>query len=198
MRKFNWGPIDNEMQYPQLMAALQEALDNNYDPEVDKASALDALDVPYDLDEDGKPQINPVSMWPVSAVREIALQTGKSIATLLGEDVPARPKYTDELVEMALNLKDAANALEELSEVVMPNLPIGPRELFDVAETGLYNRIRREATRAENVAKATSGKPETDITLEATFNLSRALGITSDELSSAIEEANVQIVKSNA
>lgn len=48
----------------------------------------------------------------------------------------------EELRDVCVLLNDAANALEELAELVMPNLPTGPRELFEVAETGLYDRMR--------------------------------------------------------
>lgn len=197
MCQLDWDPKTNYRLYPRLMAALDELLERNYDPEVDETCTLDALDVPYELDDDGKPQIDPVAMWHVSAIREIAAQTGKSIGYLLGEAEDAHPKCADELVETAINLKAAANALDELAELVMPNLPTGPRELFDVAETGIFDRIRHEASRAESVAKAISGKPEIDMTLEAGLNLSSALDITPEKLRGAIEEANVRIVKSN-
>lgn len=57
-----------------------------------------------------------------------------------------------ELRDVATCLKDTANALEELAELVMPNLPNGPRELYDVAETGLFDRVRTCMYRVQEVA----------------------------------------------
>ena len=155
MRKLNWDPITNDKLWPRLMAALRQVMADNYetDPEIDKASALDALDVPYELDENGEPQIDPVGTWPVSALREIASQSGKSIDYLLGDtNATTNPRHAEEIAEVATNLKDVANALEELAEVVAPNLPIGPRELFDVAETEIFKRLRTCMHRMQEVA----------------------------------------------
>jgi hypothetical protein len=58
----------------------------------------------------------------------------------------------EELREMADHLQRTANALEELAELVIPNLPTGPRELFEIAETGIYDAMSAEKARAKWVA----------------------------------------------
>lgn len=60
----------------------------------------------------------------------------------------------EELRDVCVCLNEAANALEELAELVMPNLPTGPRELFEVAETGLYERMRTCVTRVKRATES--------------------------------------------
>ncbi len=82
--------------------------------------------------------------------RIIARDGSDGVATITDDTTSA--EIREELQEMADHLQRAANALEELAELVMPNLPTGPRELFEIAETGIYNTMSTEKARAKWVA----------------------------------------------
>jgi len=111
-----------------------------------------------------------------------------------------------ELRDVATCLKDTANALEELAELVMPNLPNGPRELYDVAEAEIFKRIRTCMHRIQEVAndiEKASEQSEQDtstecivLTVQQGFKLAKALGITADELADAIDRANGEVAQS--
>ena len=153
--KLSKTPDSDGGSYPRLRRALVGLMSK--EDEGDIAKALDELGVPHDASAVLDPE-----EWQVSTIQAIAERTGNNVAYLMGGSGNAcgeytRKEYADVLASTATNLKDAANALEELAELVMPNLPTGPRELFEIAETGLYERIRAESYATEHIANDLAG-----------------------------------------
>lgn len=60
----------------------------------------------------------------------------------------------DTLTSVAERLHDAANALEAIADVVEPQLPIGSKELFEVAEYGIFSRMHGMEGDIERVVSA--------------------------------------------